>query len=204
MSVTAGTSKSELTRERILAATAEVLNRHGYAGTRLADIAELAGVQAPAIYYYFASRDEVIAEAVQVGLRHVLAHVDEVLAALPADATPMDRIMAAVGAHLDVVLREKGYAAAAIRSAAQLPPAIRAAQLVDQRRYGALWRTLIADATAAGQTNPDLDLRAARMLVMGALNWAPEWWTPGRGPVARTINTAQLMVRQALSPQEGR
>jgi AcrR family transcriptional regulator len=195
-------SKSEATRERILDATAEVLNAKGYAGTRLSDIAELAGVQATAIYYYFGSRDEVIAETVQVGLRRVLVHVDEVLAALPKDTPPMDRIAAAVGAHLEVTLQDSKYTAAAIRHASTLPPAIREAQLVDQRKYGAAWRNLIADAAKAGQVNPALDPAAARMLVMGALNWAPEWWNPSRGSLTRTIATAQLMVRQGLSAPE--
>ena len=194
-----GVSKSERTRERILDAAAEVLNRNGYAGTRLSDIAEIAQLQAPAIYYYFSSRDDVIQEVVQVGLRRVLAHVEASLAELPPGASGVDRILAAVGAHLEVVLQDSRYAAAAIRNGGQLPPAIREVQLHDQRRYGDLWRTLIDAATAAGEINPGLDLRAARMLIIGALNWAPEWWDPARGALADTVTTAQLMVRRALT-----
>ncbi|MBA3741881.1 TetR/AcrR family transcriptional regulator [Sporichthya sp.] len=192
-------SKSEATRERILDATAEVLNTKGYAGTRLSDIAEVAGVQPTAVYYYFDSRDLVIGEAVQEGLRRVLASVQEALAALPAGASPMDRISAAVAAHLQATLRDSKYGAVAIRLASSLPPAIREAQLVDERRYGVIWRTLIADADRAGQINSALDAPAARMLILGALNWAAEWWNPSRGSLTRTIATAQLMVRQGLS-----
>jgi AcrR family transcriptional regulator len=193
-------SKSAQTRERILDAAAEVLNRNGYAGSRLSDIAEIAQLQAPAIYYYFPSRDKVIQEVVQVGLRRVLAEVGASLKALPADATGMDKIMAAVGAHLEAVLRDSKYAAAAIRNAAQLPPEIRDVQLLDQRRYGAVWRTLIDEAVASGEVDPALDPRAARMLVIGALNWAPEWWHPDRGTVAETVATAKLLVRRGLTP----
>jgi AcrR family transcriptional regulator len=192
-------SKSEATRERILDATAEVLNAKGYAGTRLSDIAELARVQPTAVYYYFNSRDEVIGEAVQEGVRRVLASVERELAALPASATPMDRIEAAVAGHLQATLRDSKYGAVAIRLASSLPPALREAQLVDERRYGVLWRTLIADATRTGQLNPSLDPAAARMFVLGALNWAAEWFNPSRGSLARTISTAQLMIRQGLS-----
>ncbi len=190
-------SKSEATRERILDATAEVLNTKGYAGTRLADIAKVAGVQATAVYYYFDSRDEVIGEAVQEGLRRVLAAVEQALAAAGPD--PMDRIEAAVEAHLRATLRDSKYGAVAIRLASSLPPEIREAQLVNERRYGVLWRTLIADADRAGRLNPALEPAAARMFVLGALNWAAEWWNPTRGSLARTIATAQLMVRQGLS-----
>lgn len=193
-------SKSARTRERILDAAARVLNANGYAGTRLSDIADIARLQAPAIYYYFPSRDDVIQEVVQVGLRRVITDVDAALAALPAAATPMDRIVAAVGAHLGAVLRDSEYAAAAIRNAAQLPPAIREVQLLDQRRYGAVWRTLVDDAVRAGEIDPALDARAARMLVIGALNWSPEWWHPDRGTVAETVTTAQTLVRRGLGP----
>lgn len=193
-------SKSAKTRERILDAAAEVLNSHGYAGTRLSDIAQIAELQAPAIYYYFASRDDVIQEVVQVGLRRVIAEVQAALQALPVGATAMDRILAAVGAHLEAVVRDSKYAAAAIRNAAQLPPEIREVQLLDQRRYGAVWRTLIDDAVQAGEIDPALDPRAARMLVIGALNWAPEWWHPDRGTVVETVATARLLVRRGLSP----
>jgi AcrR family transcriptional regulator len=192
-------SKSARTRERILDAAAVVLNRNGYAGTRLSDIAELAGLAAPAIYYYFPSRDEVIQEVVQVGLRRTMSHVRESLDAAAPDAGPMERILTAVQAHLEMVLRDSEYSSAAIRNGGQLPPAIREVQLVDQRRYGALWRSLIDAAVAAGEVNPELDPRAARMLVMGALNWAPEWWREERGPLTELIRTARLLVRHGLS-----
>ena len=55
-------SKSARTRERILDAAAHVLSRKGYAGTRLTDVADQAGLQAPAIYYYFPSREDLIEE----------------------------------------------------------------------------------------------------------------------------------------------
>ena len=194
-------SKSARTRERILDAAAVVLNSKGYAGTRLSDIAEIAEIQAPAIYYYFASRDEVIQEVVQVGQRRVMAHVGATLAAMPSDADPLDRILAAVTAHLEVVLRDSQYAAAAIRNASQLPAAIREVQLLDQRRYGDLWRRLIEDGQASGAITRDLEPGAVRMFIMGAMNWAPEWWHEERGALAETLTTAQEFVRRGLEPR---
>ena len=58
-------SKSARTRQRILDAAAHVLSRKGYAGNRLADVAEHAELQAPAIYYYFSSREELVEESRQ-------------------------------------------------------------------------------------------------------------------------------------------
>jgi AcrR family transcriptional regulator len=196
--------KSARTRERILDAAAKVLRRNGYAGTRLSDIAELAEVQAPALYYYFASREQLIEEVVTLGMARALEHVSEALDALPATATALDRICAAVGAHLEVVLRLSDYASAAIRNGPQLPADMRERQLARERSYGEVWRKLIEQARVAGELHPDLDPRAARMLILGGLNWATEWWNPGRGSLRSVITTAQLMARQGLgTPGEG-
>jgi len=41
---------------------------------------------------------------------------------------------------------------------------------------------------------------AARMLVLGALNWAAEWWNPRRGSLDAVVRTAQSLVRHGLGP----
>src|SRR2546423_4765464 len=164
--------KPARTRQRILDATAHVLSIKGYSGTRLADIAEHAQLQAPAIYYYFPSREDVIEEVMWSGIAGMRSHVRKVLVALPPDSGPLDRIEAAVEAHLRHELEISDYTRAAIRNAGQLPEHIQTRQLAEANRYGDLWRGLISDAARAGALRADLDLRAARMLILGALNWA--------------------------------
>jgi TetR/AcrR family transcriptional regulator, cholesterol catabolism regulator len=190
--------KSARTRQRILDATAHVLSIKGYSGTRLSDIAEHAQVQAPAIYYYFPSREDVIEEVMWAGIARMRSHVKEVLAGLP-QCGPLDRIEAAVEAHLRHELEISDYTRAAIRNAGQLPEKIQSRQLLEARKYADVWRTLIADAAAAGQLRADLDPRAARLLILGALNWAVEWWNPRRGPLEVIVHTAQSVVRHGLS-----
>lgn len=200
---TADLPKSARTRERILNAAATVLARNGYAGTRLSDIAELAEVQAPALYYYFSSREELIEEVMTLGQRRTFEHVQAALDALPSDTGPLDRICEAVGAHLEVGLRLSDFASATIRNGGQLPPGMRERQLAEQHSYGDLWRELFDNARMAGEINPALDPRAARMLVLGAMNWSPEWWDPRRGSLRSLITTAQTLVRQGLSAPPG-
>ena len=95
-----GDSKSAQTRARILDAAAHVLSVKGYAGLRLTDVAEQAELQAPAIYYYYPSRDDLIEEVMWVGIADTREHVAAVLDALPPESSAMDRMLAAVEAHL--------------------------------------------------------------------------------------------------------
>jgi TetR/AcrR family transcriptional regulator, cholesterol catabolism regulator len=43
-----------------------------------------------------------------------------------------------------------------------------------------------------------LDPVTARMMVLGALNWAAEWWNPRRGSLDIVVRTAQSLVRHGL------
>jgi AcrR family transcriptional regulator len=191
-------SKSARTRERILDAAAHVLSRKGYAGTRLSDVADQAEIQAPAIYYYFSSRDDLIEEVMWSGIAHMREHMTTVLAALPPGADPLDRIDAAVEAHLRYCLEISDYTTASIRNAGQVPESIAIRYAAEASQYGDMWRKLLQDADNAGLLRPDLDPMAARMMVLGALNWAAEWWNPRRGSLDTVVRTAQSLVRHGL------
>jgi len=192
-------SKSARTRQRILDAAAHVLSRKGYSGTRLGDVAREANIQAPAIYYYFESREQLVEEVMWVGVARMDGHLREVLKTLPAKTSPLERIEAAVEAHLRYVLEMSDYTTAAIRNAGQVPEEIRTRQLREEARYGELWRKLIKEADDNGDLRPELDVRIARMLVLGALNWAAEWWNPRKGTMEDLVRTAQKIVRHGLS-----
>ena len=195
--------KSAKTRQRILDAAAHVLSRKGYAGTRLEDVASAAEVAAPAIYYYFASRDDLVEEVMWSGIARLREHVTGTLAALPPGAGPLDRIDAAVEAHLRYSLEISDYATASIRNAGQVPESIAIGPTAEASRYGDLWRALLRDADRAGLLRPDLDPVAARMMVLGALNWAAEWWNPRRGSIEVVVRTAQSLVRHGLAAGAG-
>lgn len=192
-------TKSARTRARVLDAAAHVLSIKGYSGMRLSDVAEYAEIQAPAIYYYFASREELIEEVMWAGLADMREHLVTVLAEADADLDPMGRLMVAVEAHLRHSLGVSDYTTASIRNAGQLPESIRKRQRQEEVKYGEIWKDLIAAADDAGQVRKDLDLYIAQMLVMGALNWAAEWWSPKRGSLDTVVSVAQSFVRNGLA-----
>lgn len=191
-------AKSARTRQRILDAAAHVLSRKGYTGTRLTDVAEAAELQAPAIYYYFPSREDLIEEVMWSGIAHMADHVQAQLDALSPETAPLDRIEVAVESHLRYQLEISDYTTAATRNAGQIPESIRARYNAEANRYGDIWRKLLQDAKREGSLRAELDPRAARMLVLGALNWAAEWWNPRRGSLEQVIRTAKSIVRAGL------
>lgn len=190
-------SKSARTRERILDAAAQVLSRKGYAGTRLVDVAEAAGVQAPAIYYYFASRDDLVEEVMWAGAHRVRRHVEDVLDALPADAAACDRILVAVDAHLRHELQISDYTTASVRNAGQVPEHLRVRPAAEEGVYSRLWRGLFREAQEAGELRTDLDINVFRLLLLGSMNWAVEWWNPRTRSLDDLVRATQDMVRRS-------
>ena len=178
-----------------------MLSRKGYAGTRLSDVADQAEIQAPAIYYYFQSREDLIEEVMWTGIAHMREHIARVLAALPPDSDPIDRIDAAVEAHLRYALEISDYTTASIRNAGQVPEGSRSVH-AEAAQYGEMWRELLRTPKRRAAA-ADLDPMAARMLVLGALNWAAEWWNPRRGSLDGVVRTAQSLVRHGLGPLPG-
>lgn len=195
--------KSTRTRRRILESAAAVLRRRGYDGTRITEIAELAELRLPAVYYYFATREELISEVVVSGVRATHEHVAAALDDLDSAVGALDRICVAATAHLEMVLVGHARAAAAMRTVSQLPDELRAPSRVEEARYGVLWRGLFDDAVRRGELDPHLDPRGARMLVLGALNWASDWWDPEQGTVEEIAATARRLVHNALRDPGG-
>ena len=135
--------KGVATRARILDSAALVFRNKGYAGTRLSDVAAAANTQAGSLYYHFPSREELVEEMLRVGQERTSGFVRRRVAALPEDASALDRLREAISAHLDTVVEIGDYTAATIRIIGQVPDEIRKRRIHEQREYGEFWRALV-------------------------------------------------------------
>ncbi|MHB8658056.1 MAG: TetR/AcrR family transcriptional regulator [Solirubrobacteraceae bacterium] len=95
------TAKGGRRAHGVLEATIACLGQHGYAGTSLQRVADLAGVQKRMVLYYFDSRERLIAEAF---LRLANRFLDELARVVEGDGEPaelLDALFDSVLAHLD-------------------------------------------------------------------------------------------------------
>src|SRR6201999_4130896 len=70
-SVSGGDTRGEETRARIIAAAMRLFGEKGYEGASTRDIATAAGVNAPALQYYFDNKEGVLRACVQ----HIMARM---------------------------------------------------------------------------------------------------------------------------------
>ena len=128
-----------------------MLSSNGFAGTRLADVAESTDIPLSAVYHHFPSRDDLIEEVMYRGISDMRRRPQQTLDALPADTATVDRIMAAVDAHLRSELELSDYCTASIRNSGQLPEDLAKRRRKEEAAYGQIWQRL-DDAVAAGKS----------------------------------------------------
>lgn len=92
--------KGENTRRQIIAKSAELFNRKGYAGSSLSEITELTGIKKGGIYRHFDSKDDIAAEAFRYAGEVVGRTVGE---AQEREKTAMGKLLAYLRVYANVV-----------------------------------------------------------------------------------------------------
>ncbi|WP_284744710.1 TetR/AcrR family transcriptional regulator [Amycolatopsis sp. RTGN1] len=76
------TQKGRATRDRIVVAAAELMYRHGVAGTSTPAVRDAAGVSSSQIYHYFADKDDLTKAVIAYQSESILSHQTPLLATL--------------------------------------------------------------------------------------------------------------------------
>ena len=85
---------ADLRREQMLRAALEVICERGYPDTRIADVAERAGVSPALVIYYFKTKDQLLTEAIRYSEDGWYSDGQRRLAALPSSAARLEEFVA--------------------------------------------------------------------------------------------------------------
>jgi TetR/AcrR family transcriptional regulator, cholesterol catabolism regulator len=179
------TRRAELTR-----AAARLFAQKGYHGTSVGDLAEALGLQKGSLYTHIDSKADLLWEVAREGAEAFHAALD----ALPEDGPVLDRIRAALRAHLRVVAEQLDIATVFVREWRYLEGERREQFVAERRRYEERIRALFREGREVGELRTDLDDGTAALLALSAANWAYTWLRPGADTDALADRfTAQLL-----------
>lgn len=142
------------TKARIQAAALDLIARQGLQRTSLRQIAEQLGITKPALYYHFASRDELVHSLLQP----LLDESDALLADLESATDPSPEVVLA--ATFDLLYRHRHLTNALVRDLTMLPELDIGTQIV-------AWRQRIIDLVAG--PDPTLEARVRAVVAVGGL-----------------------------------
>ena len=141
-------------------------------------IAKRCGIQAGSLYYHFKSKDEIVAEVLELGIEFVSKAVRTEIEQLDGRVGFRELLEAAVRAHLNAFFQHRHYTATHIRAFKQAPAGARQKNIKARDAYEQLWSDLFEKGVAEGVLATDIDLRFVRLLLLSSMNWALEWFRP--------------------------
>lgn len=160
-------------REAVLRTAARLFLDRGSARVSMNDVAARLNVTKPALYTYFESKDEILAECIRQGDAIVREGLLEVEA---QGGSGLDRLRSFIREYAR--LGTTDYGACIIRlDDRALPDRERDEARRAKRAIDARVRAIIEDGIADGSI-ARCDVRLATFAVIGALNWIGQWYSP--------------------------
>lgn len=183
-------------RDVMLAAAAKLIAGRGYDAVSMRDIARAAGMQPGSIYYHYASKDELFVAVHGEAVAAIAAAVETAIRDLH---DPWARLEAAAGAHLEALLGTRRTARIVSPDFPIANARIRKRLVAQRDGYERRFSALI-DAVPLAR---DEDRTLVRLMLLGALNWAPRWYRPGRLPPGEIGRRFVRMLHPARGDRPG-
>lgn len=190
------TPKAKQKREKIVTAAARVFNRRGFAAVTMAEVASEAETFAGSLYYYFASKDDLVEEVLNLGIAQLAETVIATVTHLPPALSAIERLRTAIKAHFFAALEHDEFVMAYWKIADQVPDAIRARQIEKQKAYGRFWHGLIEAGQAEGAVRSDIDARYISLILIGGRLFSLTWFDEANHP--STEEMAEMYVSLTL------
>jgi AcrR family transcriptional regulator len=180
--------------QEILTVAAELFGERGYAAVSLDDVAERLDVTKGSLYYYFASKDELVSAAIET----LGSAWTRRLAELPVDGPPALRLRVLVREHVTVAVRDHPAALRLFLVPDDWPPAQRAAIKELRRWHDRLFRDVIEEGLATGDFVV-VDVDTTLHCLHAAMSQAPAWFAARRGAafdeaLDRLVDTLMMLV----------
>jgi TetR/AcrR family transcriptional regulator, fatty acid metabolism regulator protein len=161
-------------RRQILDAAIRVFARQGFHSTRVADIADEAGVAYGLVYHYFKSKDEVLNELFSERWSLLLAAIDE--ADRSAQLTPRAKLEAAAGFIVESYRHDPELMKVIIVEVTRAANSFGRTHLPEIRRaYDSIAR-IVAEGQESGAFRRDVDPAFASMAFYGAIEQLLSGW----------------------------
>ena len=190
-----------VTRDLVLRVASRLFHERGYAGTSLRDIAAAIGVSAPALYWHFSSKSEILFEIVKTLLEQSLRTIQSQVVSESAS----DRLREYCRAHVREVLSRREDVELNRATALGIPPLTfserqRAELTRLERNYTELVRGILDDGIASGKFRP-VDVTATAFIITCLCDDSLPWYAASQrltvDEVAELV--ADLALRMVLA-----
>lgn len=153
----------------ILSKATELFRKKGYCNTSMDDIGSAVGMLKPSLYYYFSSKDEILAKIVQPAMSEMLKILESVL---HSDIPPLEKLERVINAHYAVLYKYTNvFYIISIDDINSIGTDLRTDIAQMRGHYRHLLSHIIDQGIEAGQIRKDIPLEIINYSLLGIINW---------------------------------
>jgi AcrR family transcriptional regulator len=181
-------------RQELIRAAARLFHRKGFHATSTRDIATAVGMRSGSPFYHFRSKGELLYAVMDEGMRSAIERQRQALQKAKQTMTdPRRELAVLIRNQFDVLLGPgSDFIPVMLYESRGLNTRQRASLRQLQSDYEAAWTPVLEALHAAGLLRADV--RLARLLIFGALNWAVQWYDARKGASLDDLTAAALAL----------
>lgn len=193
--------RADVGRDRVMDVALQLFLTYGYAGTSLKSVADELGISAPALYWYFPSKEDLYLSVLE---RSMSDFTNYVAGSIVVDDDPVFKLSQLVRAHVTWQLNQANVAQAfdltmSLRGRANDIPEERLTTVVKmQTDYLTLVRSILQEGVDDGVFVVD-DIKTTAFGVITLCEYVTTWYNPaGELSVSAVANRYEGMVRRMV------
>lgn len=163
----------DIKRDAVLRVAVHLFLEQGYDRTSLNEVAERLNITKPALYNYFANKEEILVECYNLGQAMSEATLAE-MRALPGNG--LHRLRGLIRGHVLTMTQDFGQCLVRVDDRV-LSPEARQTVRAGKRLIDSGFREFISEGIADGSIRP-CDVKLTGFAIAGALNWIGHWHRP--------------------------
>ncbi|HEX5725871.1 MAG TPA: TetR/AcrR family transcriptional regulator [Longimicrobiaceae bacterium] len=181
--------------ESILRTAAAIFAEKGYHQASIRDIARATRVSLSGLYYYFASKEELLFLIQDHAFGTLLANLERLL---EGEEDPQRRLRILVENHLRYFLNNMAEMKVLSHESESLTGDFRRRVNAKKRRLAETAEAILADLRPAG----DVDRRVATFALFGMMNWLYNWHRPERDvPLEKLVDDMTRIFLEGFLPE---
>lgn len=174
----------------------------GYHGTSVREVAKRAGMSVAGMYHHFPSKQQLLVDLVGAFMDDLIVELEDAVAAAPAE--PVERLRAAVRAHVLFHTRRQAEGFVGNAEVRSLEPEARALIVEKRNAEQRVFDRIIRDGVRAGVFRVRQEKMAGRAIVT-MCTAVLSWFVPGAGLSANQVadsyaDLCLAMVRATEAP----
>ncbi len=174
-------------RGELLRSAARLFRRKGFGGTSTRDIAAATGMRSGSPFYHFESKQALLYAVMDEGMRSAISKQAAAMqqaacagAGSSRGLDPVAQLRALIRNHFDILLGHgNDFIPVMLYEARSITRSQRAALAHLQGEYEAPWIPVLESLREGGLLKADVKI--ARLLIFGALNWSVQWFDRRKG-----------------------